>query len=691
MNKAVFRLLTAALALSWTPALAQAPSVAPGGTLYGNRTAAQAQPAYTAVPVLGIPGSVLGRLGLAGSTSGTVTITPQAAAGTPTLTLPNASGTFAVSATSPLVLSATTGALTCPTCLANTPAALTKSDDTNVTLTLGGSPSVALLNAASIAAGWTGQLSLARGGTAANLTASNGGLVYSTASALAILSGTATANQIPLSGSSAAPSWSTATYPGTAAAGTILAAGSANVIAGTATPTLGANGGTGGQVTLNGATSGSAVVKVAAAAGTTNFQLPVGNGTNGFVLTTNGSGVTSWTAAGSGTVTSVTCNGGATVITTSGTCASREVLAGNRTYYVRTDGSDSNTCLADSAGGACLTMQGAWNKAQSIDANGNSVTFQVKDGTYTGGLSMISPILGAANVSVTGNTGTPANVNINTTNADGISCDGFSQPINLSGFKITTTSSGSAISVRSCTIYITGAMNFGTSAGDQFHLNGGSVVAFSNYTISGSAVGSHIHIFGWGSFGGDGVTVTLSGTPNFGGYYCGIASGSASFTSATFSGAATGQRYFVHLNGAMKLAGVTLPGNAAGVSDGGNVDDNIFGAAWTAFSPTPTPAGGAMTAIAAGAYQAQGKTVRFRLLIGITNAGTGTGAISFAAPTGTSNGAAAAVAREVSVTGVTGTAFITNASSTFSLSKYDASTMIVTGGNIIVSGEYEIN
>lgn len=44
-------------------------------------------------------------------------------------------------------------------------AALTKGDDTNVTLTLGGSPTSALLAAASITAGWTGQLSVARGGT----------------------------------------------------------------------------------------------------------------------------------------------------------------------------------------------------------------------------------------------------------------------------------------------------------------------------------------------------------------------------------------------------------------------------------------------------------------------------------------------------------------------------------------------
>ena len=47
-----------------------------------------------------------------------------------------------------------------------TPAALTKTDDTNVTLTLGGTPATALLQASSITAGWTGQLAISRGGTA---------------------------------------------------------------------------------------------------------------------------------------------------------------------------------------------------------------------------------------------------------------------------------------------------------------------------------------------------------------------------------------------------------------------------------------------------------------------------------------------------------------------------------------------
>lgn len=55
-----------------------------------------------------------------------------------------------------------------------TGAALTKTDDTNVTLTLGGTPATALLRAASITVGWTGQLALSRGGTAADLSATGG-------------------------------------------------------------------------------------------------------------------------------------------------------------------------------------------------------------------------------------------------------------------------------------------------------------------------------------------------------------------------------------------------------------------------------------------------------------------------------------------------------------------------------------
>ena len=105
------------------------------------------------------------------------------------------------------------------------------------------------------------------------------------------------------------PSWATQTAlidrAFTAAQGQILNRG-ASVWASTATPSLGKNGGTGGAVTLNGATSGSVTIGAKAAAGTaTIFNLPITNGVLNQVLITDGSGNTSWTNAGSGTVNSV--------------------------------------------------------------------------------------------------------------------------------------------------------------------------------------------------------------------------------------------------------------------------------------------------------------------------------------------------------------------------------------------------
>lgn len=62
-----------------------------------------------------------------------------------------------------------------------TPAALSKVNDTNVTLTLGGTPLTALLQSTSLTLGWTGTLSAARGGTGV---ANTGSLTYSGAASI---------------------------------------------------------------------------------------------------------------------------------------------------------------------------------------------------------------------------------------------------------------------------------------------------------------------------------------------------------------------------------------------------------------------------------------------------------------------------------------------------------------------------
>jgi hypothetical protein len=105
----------------------------------------------------------------------------------------------------------------------------TVSGVTSITAT---APITANVSTGAVTIGITTPIALNYGGTNANLTASLGGIVYSTASAMAVLSGTVTANQIVMSGSSAAPAWSTATYPATTVANQILFSSALNTIGG---------------------------------------------------------------------------------------------------------------------------------------------------------------------------------------------------------------------------------------------------------------------------------------------------------------------------------------------------------------------------------------------------------------------------------------------------------------------------
>lgn len=270
---------TGALALpGWKPFSGiPFPNIA-GGTVVGNRGSAIGAGAPLTNPILGIPGTSTGEIGLAGSGSGTATLRAQAAAGSPILLLPNTSGTLASSASSPLVLSATTGALTCPTCV-------TSSGGGAIT----GTPpiSVSAAGVVSINAPYT------------TLTANNGGIVYSGATNLAILSGTATARQMLQSGASATPAWSTTTWPATTTINRLLFSSAANVITDLATanggvlntssggvpsitnaPVLGVAGSSVGSIGFQNATSGTATLQpVTGALGAPTILIPAASGT----------------------------------------------------------------------------------------------------------------------------------------------------------------------------------------------------------------------------------------------------------------------------------------------------------------------------------------------------------------------------------------------------------------------------
>lgn len=241
----------------------------------------------------------------------------------------------------------------------------------------------------------------------------------------------------------------------------------------------------------------------------------------------------------------------------------RDVLTADRTYYVRTDGSDSNTGLANTAAGAKLTIQGALDAIAQIDFNGYVVTVQIGSGTYTADV-LVPVTVGQADqyaLVIKGDTTTPSNVVLN-----GYLSAYVGAFCSAEGIKFTT----GGLYASSGYIELTGQCEFGACG--SYHMsanNGGEIyIGAVNYTISGSAP-YHCYCYAGGKFvQGAGGTVTLTGTPAFSGSFLLMDELSlAEIYTVTYSGSATGKRYEATLNSVINTYGggaTYLPGNAAG-------------------------------------------------------------------------------------------------------------------------------
>lgn len=246
--------------------------------------------------------------------------------------------------------------------------------------------------------------------------------------------------------------------------------------------------------------------------------------------------------------------------------AAREVLTANRTYYVRTDGSDSNTGLADTSGGAFLTIAKAISVVAALDLSIYNVTISCQTGvTWNVSLTFSGKKVGTGTVTLQGNGGTLNSTTCVTAQSGAeVTVSGFTLVASVTGLNALT---GGVITFGSSVV-------FGACSSYHIWANGGTIYGPSAvYSITGAAsrhayaLGSlsYIELFA--------ATVTLSGTLGFSQFVAAARGGFINANSSTWTGGTiTGQRYNADTYGLINTSGggaSFFPGNSAGTDNSG--------------------------------------------------------------------------------------------------------------------------
>lgn len=141
---------------------------------------------------------------------------------------------------------------------------------------------------------------------------------------------------------------------------------------------------TGGSLILRGLTSGTATIRVPAVAGTgTIFQLPANNGTSGYLLSTDGSGVTSWIeapATGYTNLTSFVAQTNWRVFYSNGSGDVTELALGADGTYLRSNGATAEPTFSTPSGSGDVSKVGT--------PVNNQVGVWTGDGTLEGASSL---------------------------------------------------------------------------------------------------------------------------------------------------------------------------------------------------------------------------------------------------------------------------------------------------------------
>lgn len=272
-------------------------------------------------------------------------------------------------------------------------------------------------------------------------------------------------------------------------------------------------------------------------------------------------------------VTTITNGGGLSVSAPKGavtiTSLAKEKLTADRTYYVRTDGNNSNTGLVNSAGGAFLTVQRAIDAAASLSIGPYNVTISVQAGTYSGSIRVSGPWDGTGTVRIVG-TSSPT-----LTNTSGVN---LVEVIN--GGRLALSGVGLAVASATClmaryfgVITVEAGVIFGASSGGNHMVatTNGIVLITGNYSISGGAASHYVcEDAGLIRLSNQGTTtLTITGSPAFN--YFGVANrqGNMFIERLSYSGTVTGTRHYCDVQSLIYLVTVTsskLPGSVDGAA-----------------------------------------------------------------------------------------------------------------------------
>ena len=250
----------------------------------------------------------------------------------------------------------------------------------------------------------------------------------------------------------------------------------------------------------------------------------------------------------------------------------REVLVANRTYHVRPDGSDSNTGLANTSGGAFATIQKALDVTfGTLDMATFNVTILVAAGTYAENLMVRTPRLGSGAVVLQGDLLNPGNVMIaGTSDCLQVTGDGL---LDIRGFRLNPGTGRHGLYVNGFGTIFFRSIEFGATTGVHIQvLGGGLIQAAGSYAILGNAA-RHIVSSRGGMVTIVGQTVTLSNAPVFSQFAVADLGSAIMANGNTYTGdSASGARYAVSTNSVIHTNGGGanyFPGSAAGTATTG--------------------------------------------------------------------------------------------------------------------------